>query len=146
MPSTGATAIANVIGAKSYIVEGGFATLFINSGEFVLKLANAIHAGWTSVSPTTPTSMAASFALEFNGYLFGNGLLFINCVATSIDDEIATWVASWNVLTSVHDYTVNAASIVSRIMVCTPVVSYGTRALAEAVADAFMSGFGQEAG
>lgn len=146
MPSIGAAAIASTIGAKSYTVEGGYPTQFVSSGAFVVKLANAIHAGWTSASPTTPTSMAASFSAEFAGYLLGNGLLFVNCIASGIDDETAAWVASWQPIPAVHSYTVTAASMVSRMMACSPVVSNGSRALAEVVADAFMSGFGQETG
>lgn len=146
MPSIGAAAIASTIGAKSYTVEGGFSTQFVSTAEFVVKLANAIHAGWTSASPTTPTTLSASFAAEFAGYLSGNGLLFVNCIATGIDDEIAAWVSSWEPVPAVHTFTVTAASIVSRIMACSPVVSNGSQALAEVVADAFMSGFGQETG
>lgn len=146
MPSIGTAAIASIIGAKAYSVEGAFPTQFITSGEFVAKLANAIHAGWTSASPTTPTGMAASFSAEFTGYLSGNGWLYVSCIATGIDDETITWVNSWDTNSQLHTYTVNAASIVSRIMGCTPVVSNGSRALAEVVAGAFMSGFGQETG
>jgi len=144
MPSPGASAIASSIGTKSFTVEGGFATQFVSTGEFVVKLSNAIHSGWTSASPSTPTTMATSFATEFSTYLSGNGAVFVNCIASGIDAEIAAWAASWN--GSVHTFTVTAASIVSRIMACTPIVSNGAQALAEAVADAFMSGFGQEAG
>lgn len=146
MPSIGQSAIANILGAKTYTVEGGFNTQFNVNGTTVQKLATAIDAGWTSASPTTPTSMAASFAAEFSSYLAGPGLVFIYCVAQGIDDETQAWADSWNPIPAVHAYTVNAASIVSRIMACSPVQSNGALAISEAVADAFMTGFGQEVG
>lgn len=145
MPSPGASSIAATIGAKTYTVEGGFVTQFVNPSSFVTSLATAMDAGWTSATPTTATTMAAAFTAEFASYA-GNGRVFIDCVATGIDDETAAWVASWDSQASVHTYTVNAASIVSRIMACSPVQSAGAQALAEAAADAFMSGFGQEVG
>lgn len=145
MPSPGAASIAATIGAKAYTVEGGYATQFVDPSSFVTSLSVAMDAGWTSASPTTATAMAAAFSAEFSSYS-GNGRTFIDCVASGIDDEVAAWVASWDVDLQVHTYTVNAASIVSRIMACSPVQSAGAQALAEVAADAFMSGFGQEVG
>ena len=144
MPSIGAAAIANGIGAKAFTVEGGFATQFISTADFVVKIANAIHAGWTSSSPSTPTSMVASFATEFSGFLTGNGLAAGGCIASAIDDETTDWANSWNGAT--HSYVVSAASIVSRVAACSPVSSNGMTALAEVVASLCMSGFGQETG
>ena len=147
MPSTGSAAIAAVIGAKTYTVEGGFNTQFVEAYPTTQKLAAAIHAGWTSASPTTPTTMAASFTAEFAGYLLpGIGQAFFNCIASGIDAEIADWVASWAPVPQVHTYVPNAASIVSRIMACSPIQSAGTQALSEAAAEAFMAGFVQEVG
>ncbi|MCW8965371.1 MAG: hypothetical protein OQK82_01590, partial [Candidatus Pacearchaeota archaeon] len=122
-------------------------TQFVETYPTTQKLAAAIDAGWTSASPTTATTMAASFSAEFAGYLFpGIGQTFIYCIASGIDAEIAAWVASWDTLAQIHTYPPNAASIISRIMACSPVQSAGAQAIAEAVADAFMAGFGQEVG
>jgi len=146
VPSIGQSAIATIL-AKPYVVEGGFAVQNNVNGTFIQKLAAAVHAGWTSVSPETPTSMSVSFSTEFNNYLFaGIGLQYVNCIASGIDDEVNAWVASWNNVLLVHEYTVNAASIVSRIMACSPITSNGAQIFAEASAEAFMAGFGQEVG
>lgn len=144
MPSPGATAIAHSIGGKNYVVEGNFATGFTTGSPFVSKLATAMDTGWTSSSPSTSTSMDNAFASELGSFLQGAGLAFLNCVAQSIDAETTAWVNSWN--GAVHTFVVSAPSIVDRIMACAPVASHGVQALAEAVADAFMSGFGQETG
>lgn len=146
MPSPGQAAIASSIGTKSFTVEGGFVTQFQSTAEFIQDLATAINAGWTCASPTTPSTMAAAFTSQFAGMLAGVGKQVIDCIAAGIDAEIAAWVASWNTGTSTHTYVVNSASIVSRIQACSPVWSNGAKAIAEAVADAFMSGFGQEVG
>lgn len=146
MPSPGSRSIAASIGAKSYTVEGGYDTQFIESNEFIQKLAKALDAGWTSASPIMPTSMSAAFSAEFAGYLAGRGQVFVNCIASGIDQETAVWVASWNPIVQVHTYVVNAGSIVGRIMGCSLVQSNGARAMAEVCADAFVDGFGQEVG
>ncbi len=146
MPSPGSSSIAATIGAKTYTVEGGYNTQFIASSEYIQKLARALDVGWTSASPFVPTSMSAAFSGEFVGYLAGQGQLFVNCIASGIDQETAAWVSSWNPIAQVHTYVVNAGSIVGHIMGCSPVQSNGARALAEVCADAFMGGFGQEVG
>ena len=146
MPSIGQAAIATIL-AKPYTVEGGFNVQINVNGTFVQKLASAIHAGWTSSSPTTPTSMVSSFNAEFTGYLIGGlGKTYVECIASGIDAEVNAWVASWDNIALVHTYTVNAASIVGRIMACSPYISTGTQICADASAEAFMVGFGQEAG
>ena len=119
MPSPGQSAIADIIGAKTYTVEGDFATQFNVDGTFVQKLSTALDSGWTSESPSTPTSMATAFTSELDGYLSGQGMQFLDCVAAGIDQETADWVLSWNSETQVHTYIVTAASIVSRIAVLT---------------------------
>ena len=146
MPSPGAGAIAEQIGAKKYTVEGGFSVEFSESGEFILKLANAMNAGWTSSSPLLSTSMSVAFSGEFAGYLVGRGSVFVNCIARGIDQETAIWVASWDVRAQMHRYVVNAGSITGHIMGCSPVRSNGAHALAEACARVFAAGFGQEVG
>lgn len=146
MPSPGKSAIADIIGAKTYTVEGEFATQFNVDGTFVQKLSTALDSGWTSVSPSTTTSMATAFTSELDGYLSGQGKQFLDCVAAGIDQETADWVLSWNSETQIHGYTVTAASIVSHIKDCAPLWSSGAQAIAQVCADAFMSGFGQEAG
>ena len=146
MPSIGQSAIATIL-AKPYTVEGGFNVQVNVNGVFVQKLANAIHAGWTSASPTTPTTMGASFNTEFSNYLFaGLGKVFVECIASGIDAEVAAWVASWDDINMIHTFTVSNASIYNRIMACSPYQSNGAKVFAQGAADAFMAGFGQEAG
>jgi hypothetical protein len=146
MPSPGQSAIATILGGKTYSVEGGFDTAFKKETPFIQTLASAMDSGWTSASPTTTTTMATTFASEFADYLAGQGLTFIDCIAVGIDQETAAWAASWDTQAQVHTYAVNAASIVSRIQGCSPLWSNGAKAISEAAADAFMSGFGQETG
>lgn len=144
MPSPGTSAIAAILGAKSYTVEGNYTTNFDPQGEFVSKLATAMHTGWTSSSPSTGTSMSSAFSATFSGYLAGTGLLFINSIAQGIDEEIDAWVNSWN--GSSHSHGVTQNTITTRILALSPISSNGVQAITEVVAAAFMSGFGQEAG
>lgn len=146
MPSPGQDAIATTLGSKTYTVEGGFNTQFKKETTFVQKLATAMDAGWTSASPSTPTAMSNAFTTEFTGYLNGQGMLFVSCVASAIDAETTAWVNSWDSTAQVHTYTVSAANIVTGTQNCAPLWSNGAKAIAEAAADAFMSGFGQETG
>lgn len=146
MPSPGADAIAATIGAKAFVVEGGLDAKFAANGELVQRLAEAVDAGWTSATPTTPTSMGAAFDGVLGDYVAGRGRQYIDCIADGIDQETADWVASWDTQAQAHTYVVNAASIVGRIQACAPLWSAGAQALAEAAAEAFMSGFVQEGG
>lgn len=146
MPTPGQSAIATFIDAKTFTVEGGFATQFNGDAPFVQKLATALDAGWTSASPMTPTTMAEHFDTEFNGYLTGQGLLFLGCIASAIDDETAAWAASWDSQAQVHTFAVSSVGIVGRIQECAPLWSNGAQAVAQVTADAFMSDFDQEAG
>lgn len=146
MPSPGQDAIATTLGNKAYTVEGGFNTQFKKEKTFIQKLATAMDTGWTSAPPSTPTTMSGSFAAEFNAYLTGRGMLFVSCIASAIDTETTAWGNSWDSIAQVHHYTVSAANIVTSIQNCAPLWSNGAKAIAEAVADAFMSGFGQETG
>lgn len=146
MPSPGQDAIATALGSKTYSVEGGFTTQFKKETTFIQKLATAMDAGWTSASPTTPTTMSNALNTEFTGYLVGQGLLFVGCIGSSIDAETTAWADSWDSTAQVHTYTVSAPKIVIGIQNCAPLWSNGAQAIAEAAADAFMSGFGQETG
>lgn len=169
MPTTGTDAIATKIGEKTFTVmttpEGDVTTTFSPQSGFVKKLAAAIDAGWTSASPSTPTTMADAFTQEFLlgdelAYLAGNGAMFVECIATAIDQETTAWAGSWISETAQHTYTVSESSIVARAESCTalatadpdaeppvpPFWSNGAKALAEAVAAAFVAGFLQEEG
>ncbi|MDH5179758.1 MAG: hypothetical protein OEZ39_07465 [Gammaproteobacteria bacterium] len=144
MPSPGTSALAAMLGVKSYTVEGNYTTNFNPGGEFVSKLAAAMHTGWTSSSPATGTTMTGAFGAAFNGYLAGTGLLFMNSIAQGIDEDIAAWAASWD--GNSHGYVVSVSSLMTRILALSPILSNGVQAITEAVATAFMSGFGQETG
>lgn len=151
MPSTGVTAIRAVLGAKTFSLPWNNTTYpagFNVNGQNTIKVATAMHAGWTCATPTTPSAFAAAFVAQYAGYFTGsgNGYLFTNCIATGLDAEVAAWVASWTTPANVHTYVVNAASITARIMACAPINTPGAVAMAEAVASAFMAGFGQEVG
>lgn len=146
MASPGQEAIASKLGSKTYSVEGGFDTQFKTETTFIQKLATALHAGWTSAPPSTSTAMSTAFSSEFADYLTGQGMQFISCIASAIDTETTAWADSWDSTAQVHTYIVSAANIVTGIQNCAPLWSNGAKAIAEAAADAFMSGFGQETG
>lgn len=146
MPSPGRQAIADFIGNKTYTVEGGFDTKFNASGTFVQSLAMAMDTGWTSATPTTITTMQATFSNELNGYLSGNGLQVIMCIAQAIDTETASWANSWDAIQSVHTYTPTVASIIATTQGCAPIWSQGAQAITTAAAEAFINWFEQEAG
>ena len=145
MPSPGVPALKTALAAESFLIAGKTVN-FDEEGDTIVKLAEAMDAGWTSSSPATGTVMAAQFALKFSGYASGDGLSFLNCIAVAIDTEVAAWIASYDVNTSTHLYAVNAATIKASIIACSPISSVGVTAMATAAADAFLSGFDQAAG
>lgn len=139
MPTPGADNIATSIVGMSYTVEGGVDTQFKETCDFVQELAAAMDAGWTS-SADTPTSMTTEFQSAFEGYHE-----FVFCIATGIDQETAAWADTWD--GSSHSYAVTKEKIVNSIKACAdPFWSNGAQAIAEAAADAFMSGFSQDSG
>jgi len=146
MPSPGATTIAATICEKTYIVEGNHATVFNKQGTFVQSLAKAMDSGWTSATPTTTTTMVASFEAEFSERLKGQGKQMIMCIAQAIDAETAAWAASWDSLTMIHTYAPNVGSIVITTQGCAPLWSQGAIAITEVVAKAFVDHFEQEVG
>ncbi|NVK42110.1 MAG: hypothetical protein HWE39_12790 [Oceanospirillaceae bacterium] len=139
MPSPGTAAIEQAIAGTQFDVEGE-TTEFKEGSLIVVQLGRAIDAGWTSASPSTSTTMAATFASEFSN-VAGVGLTAMNAIATGIDQEVAAWIASFNPVAGVHAYAPTAASIKSKILAASPVSSNGMTALAQAVADAFIDGF-----
>lgn len=146
MPSPGIPALEAVL-ATSYTI-GGYAAHMEQYGTTVVKLATGMDSGWVCVSPTIPSDMEVAILAAFGAYLgpASQGYRFIQCCGRGIDQEVDAWIASWDVVLQIHTYTVNAASIKSRILACAPFVNAATTAIAQAVADAFMSGFGQETG
>jgi len=145
MPSPGVSALKTALAAETFLV-GDNTVSFESTGQMIGKLAAAIHAGWTSSSPASATTMAAKFSIEFSDYASGDGLVFLNCIASAIDAETASWVSSYNATTGLHAYIVSATAITSAITLCSIVDSPGVTALATAVGDAFNSGFDQAAG
>jgi hypothetical protein len=145
MPSPGITALKTSL-AIPLNVEGGFSTSIVLNGTTNVSLATGIHNGWGTIYPTTLTTMESTIISAFGGYVDGVylGSQFLVCCGRGVDLEIADWVASWD--TTIHTYTVSAASIYSRIMLCSPINSNSANALAQAIADAFMTGFIQEGG
>lgn len=148
MPSPGIPTLKNAL-TFPYTVEGGFATSMKYDSEVNDKLATAMHIGWTSSSPTTPTTMETAISAEFSSYVqtsgpYGTGWQHLLCLGIGIDEEIAAWVSSWN--GTVHTFTVTAASIESRIKACFPWSSNATDAIAQAVSQAFATYFEQEVG
>ncbi len=170
MPSLKQSDIATELGKKTYTAyttaEGvAVKTQFNTKGEFVQKLATALNKGWTCAPPSTPTTMETEVTREFSldtdlPYLTGIGASLVKCIAIAIDNETSDWADSWSSETGTHTYVVSASNIVTGIKGCTklatedpeaeppvpPFWSNGAKAVAEAVADAFMSGFGQETG
>lgn len=146
MPSPGAASIASAIGNVNYSVEGGFATQIKQQSWVVQTLANGMHSGWTSASPSTVTTMAATIPAAFAGTVT-SGLEFLTAIGTGIDAETALWAASWNATSVKHLYTPASASIMAAIEAASPTVwSAGAQALAQAATNAFLASFEQEAG
>jgi len=149
MPSPGASQLAIDL-EKTFSLtvpgEGTKLQTIKSDGLFIVKLSNAMNAGWTCASPTTPSTFVSSFGVEFADYFPGIGLTFINCIATSLDAEIADWVASWVVVPGVHTYTVSADNIKGRINICKGYDSEGISAIRDTVADTFALHFEQEVG
>jgi len=145
MASPGIDAIASEIGKKTYTVEGGFNVQFKTQSPSVQKLATAIDAGWTSSAPSTITTMATAITAEFT-LASSAGLAYLIAIGTGIDSEIGKWAASFNATTSLHAYVPTALLIVTAIMAASPVKSAGALALAQVVANVFITNFEQEAG
>lgn len=143
MPSPGVAALKTTL-AVPVTIENGKVTQFSETGIFIGHLAEAIDAGWTCASPTTPSTFQEAFAAKFTD--ISGGAVYLTCLSTGLDAEVDAWVSSWDSQAMAHTFIVTAASIYSRVMTCSPVNSAGTRALAQAVADVFVGGFGQETG
>lgn len=146
MPSPGVAAIVDSIGNTRYQVEGGFSTEIKKESPTVQKLAAGMHAGWTSATPSTVTTMATTIPAAVGGILAGPGLAFFTAIGTGIDQETALWAASWIPVSVKHAYAPSADAIVSKIMAASPVQSAGAKALAERAAAAFIEHFVQEVG
>lgn len=153
MPSPGQSAIATALGEATFDVEvtneddqtENRTQKFEKDGVFIQQLATAIHTGWTSVTPSTVTTMVTVFENVFTN-LLGNGKNVVLAIAQGIDVEVAAWAASWDSTKAKHLYEPDADAIYDKIINAVPITSNGIEALAQAVADAFMAGFGQEAG
>jgi len=148
MPSPGQSTIATALGSTTFDVEAldangetyTVAQQFNTDSEFVQQLATAMHTGWTSVSPSTVTTMVATFEPTFN-HLLGQGKSVMLAIAQGIDAEVTLWAASWNSTRAEHEYAPDAASIYNQIQNSLPITSAGINAISQAAADAFMSGF-----
>lgn len=146
MPSPGQQSIATNIGDVPYSVEGGFETEIKQASMVVQKLATGIDSGWTSTSPSTVTTMAATIPAAFAGFVI-DGLEFLTAIGTGIDAETALWAESWNPTSATHLYVPSSASIMEKIQAASPTVwSEGAQALAAAATSAFLSSFEQEVG
>lgn len=146
MPSPGTAVIASAIGDVAYTVEGGFDTEIKQESMVVQKLATGMHNGWTSATPTTVSTMAATIPAAFSGFVV-DGLEFLTAIGTGIDAETTTWAASWNSTSATHAYSPASASIMASIKAASPTVwSAGAQALAQAATDAFLANFEQEVG
>ena len=120
MPSPGASIITTGISSVSFTLEQrGSSVSFNPAGEFPLKLGNAMHTGWTSISPSTVTTMIPAFTAEFATYMVAGGygkIFMIDAVATGIDAEVAQWAGSWQSIPQVHTYAPTALSIKNTIL------------------------------
>ena len=147
MPSPGISTLKSDL-AFSYTVEGGFSTQIILDSETDVRLATGINNGWGSPYPTTPTTMEIAILAAFGGYVLptGGGYQNLRAIGLGIDEEIAAWIASWDSIGMVHTYTVNPASIESRIISHYTINSNATAALALNVAQTFCNYFIQEGG
>ena len=148
MPSPGQETLATDLGSASYSMTHNGETLtisFNSDGDTIQRLATAMDSGWTITSPTSPTSFESTFNTEFSDIL-GQGKTFMDCIATALDTEVDVWIASWDTNSQTHTYVPSASTIKGNITSCSPVSSAGVEALAQKVADTFISYFEQEVG
>lgn len=155
MPSPGSPSIVNSIATSSgfYAYEGAATLTYFSSGApFIQKLATAMNAGWATLAlPVTPTTMETAFNSEFSDFFTSEatvGKNFVLALAKGIDQDIAAWATSYVYPpgSGTHTYTVTATTIKNRIIALSPLVSNGSTALINAVADVFINNFGQETG
>ena len=147
MPSPGNLAILQAITNLTYEAADGVETTLTADSPFVRKLATALHTGWTSAYPSSPTTAANAISAEFSGFkLAPQSLQVLVAMGTGIDSETALWVASYNATTGLHSYAPQQASIVAKILAACPVQYPSVQVLADAVAAVFVAHFEQEGG
>ncbi len=147
MPSPSASVLRTEL-AVPFTVEGGFNTNIVLGGEFNTRMASGMDTGWTSATPTTPSSFQSAILAAFSGYTLGagQGLNWITCIGTELDAEVDLWIASWQVIPMVHTYVPSAGSIIGRIQSCELFTSNARTALDQTIADTFIKYFEQEVG
>tara|TARA_R110001583_G_scaffold48027_1_gene150263 strand:- start:30198 stop:30650 length:453 start_codon:yes stop_codon:yes gene_type:complete len=150
MPTPGSTAIAASISNTPYAIQYSGNNVDVTlrqDSETVQRIAAGMHAGWTSATPSATTTMAATIPAAFAGMVnAGQGLEFITALGIGIDYETQLWANSWSAPQAQHNYTPQKSSIVNAIQDASPIWSSGCEALANKVADAFLSAFVQEVG
>ncbi len=146
MPSPGSAALAGQIAPLSFTVEGGFDTTLQHNWSTASRIGIALHSGWTCASPTTASTMTASFVAEFSDIRSSVGPGYLHAIGIGIDTETTLWAESWRPEPQIHTYAPTATTIYSQIMAASPWDSAAIRALSQRVADVFMANFVQEVG
>ncbi|MAK91980.1 MAG: hypothetical protein CMI13_12190 [Oleibacter sp.] len=142
MPSPGFVELGDRLAPITYRISGF--DVEIRQHSLILRLARAMHAGWTSASPTTTTTMRAAMLQEFSDFSGGYGTRLFEAIGIGIDGETAQWAGSWNSTT--HTYTVNMAETYTKIMAAMPIDTEATRAIANKAAQVFWLFFEAEVG
>lgn len=145
MPSPGASALQNELDDIAFVIHGEHSTVIKKTSSTIVSLAAAMDTGWTSATPATASTMVASFSIQFVA-LVGDGLDFMHAVAAGIDGEVALWIASFNAITSVHEYIPGASDIEDAIKALSPIESDGSNALVEKISSVFADNFDGAAG
>ncbi len=148
MPSPGANTIESDLFPLKYTVEGGHKTEIMAGWSTATRLSSALDAGWTSVSPSTASSMETAITSEFDDLSEekGYGVGFLKAIGVGIDQETKAWVDSWNASKQAHEYEVTADKINAAILAATPITSNAVTALSLAVSIMFAGHFEQNAG
>lgn len=141
MPSPGTNTLKNDLGDIAFVINGKHSTVIKKTSSTITGLSIALNNGWTSATPSTLTTMANSFNLQFARKLVGDGLLFMNAIAAGIDKEVGLWVASYDPITTLHKYIPESDDLEKSIQALSPLDSDGSKALIKKVSKVFIDHF-----
>jgi hypothetical protein len=151
MPSPGANAYQASLGDVVIALPGFSGSSISNSSNMMTRLSIGIDAGWGALYPTTVSNCADGIETAYQGSIAPGwaGFCWMRALGKGIDNEIESWVASWEITAYRHNYAPTASSIYNSILNEINACGYSNShayPLAQAVADSFMQFFEQEAG
>ena len=117
-------------------------TVLKKGSKTVESIATAMHGGWTSASPASPTTMTATFTAEFEKWIQpGKGLSSMIAIGAGIDAEVAKWIASFDPVTGTHKYALTAKVLKDSMLSGSLIDSGAMDAVSETCAEAFVAEF-----